>query len=203
MGQHSPRTCETGLYLSKEVISITSGRRDKWLLMVPISISKLILASRPLSITEICNIFQSPCIPYLKLSPTHRFSHPHLLILLTTLLFWLFFVCLFVHLVLSASLTVFSVFYSLLFSFLSQIALARFSLLAILSLYFFPLYALDSSRNLCLFSFSLISTIKTFLLIVWWSCYVISLYNRGLLASASWGLGLNVCATMPYLIWEF
>lgn len=43
---HSSGTCEASSPLPKEVVSLTHGRRDQWLSVVPISLLKWVLASR-------------------------------------------------------------------------------------------------------------------------------------------------------------
>lgn len=42
---HYSETCETGSFLIEGIVSLTSGRMDIWLLVAPISTSKLLLAS--------------------------------------------------------------------------------------------------------------------------------------------------------------
>lgn len=77
---------------------IPKVKKDEWLSMVPRSISKAMLASS-FSITSTSYTFQRPCqhlssshlLCSPNLPPTHRLPSPKPLILLITLLFWLFF----------------------------------------------------------------------------------------------------------------
>lgn len=59
--QSSSRTSEARFLLPEEVMSCLTGRRDKWLSGVAISVPKCMLVSRLLRITRTCYTFHSPC----------------------------------------------------------------------------------------------------------------------------------------------